>query len=112
MAPSLGIQYSSEGGSGWLGEGWSLSVPSISLDTRWGVPRYDMASETETYLLSGSMLSTMDEKGQMGVAHRGDKMPRKADRQFYTRQEETSAVSSARAAVRQTITGKSPTSRV
>ena len=22
MAPSLGIQYSSEGGSGWLGEGW------------------------------------------------------------------------------------------
>lgn len=86
MAPSLGIQYSSEGGSGWLGEGWSLSVPSISLDTRWGVPRYDMASETETYLLSGSMLSTMDEKGQMGVAHRGDKMPRKADRQFYTRQ--------------------------
>lgn len=86
MAPSLGIQYSSEGGSGWLGEGWSLSVPSITLDTRWGVPRYDMAGETETYLLSGSMLSTMDEKGQMGVAHRGDKMPRKADRQFYTRQ--------------------------
>lgn len=86
MAPSLGIQYSSEGGSGWLGEGWSLSVPSISLDTRWGVPRYDMASETETYLLSGSMLSTMDDKRQMGVAHRGDKMPRKADRQFYTRQ--------------------------
>lgn len=86
MAPSLGIQYSSEGGSGWLGEGWSLSVPSISLDTRWGVPRYDMAGETETYLLSGSMLSTMDDKGQMGVAHRGDKMPRKADRQFYTRQ--------------------------
>lgn len=86
MAPSLGIQYSSEGGSGWLGEGWSLSVPSITLDTRWGVPRYDMAGETETYLLSGSMLSTMDEKEQMGVAHRGDKMPRKADRQFYTRQ--------------------------
>lgn len=86
MAPSLGIQYSSEGGSGWLGEGWSLSVPSITLDTRWGVPRYDMTSETETYLLSGSMLSTMDDKGQMGVAHRGDKMPRKADRQFYTRQ--------------------------
>ena len=86
MAPSLGIQYSSAGGSGWLGEGWSLSVPSITLDTRWGVPRYDMAGETETYLLSGSMLSTMDDKGQMGVAHRGDKMPRKADRQFYTRQ--------------------------
>lgn len=32
------------------------------------------------------MLSTMDDNGQMGVAHRGEKMNRKADRQFYTRQ--------------------------
>ncbi|EFL46970.1 FG-GAP repeat protein [Prevotella disiens FB035-09AN] len=86
MAPSLGIQYSNEGGSGWLGEGWNLSVPSITLDTRWGVPRYDTEKETETYLISGSMLSTMGEDGKMGVAHRGEKMPRKADRQFYTRQ--------------------------
>ena len=86
MQPSLGLQYSSEGGSGWLGEGWNVSVPSITLDTRWGVPRYDQSKETETYLLSGSMLSTMDDNGQMGVAHRGEKMNRKADRQFYTRQ--------------------------
>ena len=86
MAPSLGIQYSSEGGSGWLGEGWNLSVPSITLDTRWGVPRYDTAKETETYLMSGSMLSTMGDDGKMGVAHRGEKMARKSDRQFYTRQ--------------------------
>ena len=86
MQPSLGLQYSSEGGSGWLGEGWNVSVPSITLDTRWGVPRYDQSKETETYLLSGSMLSTMDDNGQMGVAHRGEKMDRKADRQFYTRQ--------------------------
>ena len=86
MAPSLGIQYSSEGGSGWLGEGWNLSIPSITLDTRWGVPRYDTSKETETYLMSGSMLSTMGDDGKMGVAHRGEKMARKADRQFYTRQ--------------------------
>ena len=86
MAPSLGIQYSSEGGSGWLGEGWNLSVPSITLDTRWGVPRYDTGKETETYLMSGSMLSTMGDDGKMGVAHRGEKMNRKADRQFYIRQ--------------------------
>ena len=85
MAPSLGIQYSSEGGSGWLGEGWNLSIPSITLDTRWGVPRYDTSKETETYLMSGSMLSTMGDDGKMGVAHRGEKMARKADRQFYTR---------------------------
>ena len=36
--------------------------------------------------MSGSMLSTMGDDGKMGVAHRGEKMPRKADRQFYTRQ--------------------------
>ena len=86
MAPSLGLQYSSEGGSGWLGEGWDVPVPSITVDTRWGVPRYSLDDETETYLLSGSMLSTAGDDGSMGVAHRGEKMGRKADRQFYTRQ--------------------------
>ncbi len=86
MAPSLGISYNSDGGNGWLGHGWDLSVPSISLDTRWGVPRYNLEEETETYSLSGSMLSTMDDNGSMSVAHRGDRIARKADRQFYTRQ--------------------------
>lgn len=86
MAPSLGISYNSDGGNGWLGHGWDLSVPSITLDTRWGVPRYNPDEETETYSLSGSMLSTMDDNGAMSVAHRGDRIARKADRQFYTRQ--------------------------
>lgn len=86
MTPNLGIQYNSDGGNGWLGEGWNMPVPSITIDTRWGVPRYDTAKETETYLLSGTMLSTMDDSNKMGVAHRGEKMNRKTDRQFYTRQ--------------------------
>ncbi|WP_304487072.1 SpvB/TcaC N-terminal domain-containing protein, partial [Dysgonomonas sp. ZJ709] len=87
MQPSLGIQYNSDGGAGWLGEGWDLSTPSISVDTRWGVPRYDDAKETETYSMGGSMLMTMDDAGESSVAHRGDKINRKADRQFYPRNE-------------------------
>lgn len=87
MSPSLGIQYNSDGGAGWLGEGWDLSTPSISVDTRWGVPRYNDAQETETYSIGGSMLMTMDDAGQSSVAHRGDKINRKTDRQFYSRNE-------------------------
>lgn len=87
MSPQISIQYSSEGGSGILGEGWNMSFPSITVDTRWGVPRYSEENETETYSMSGSMLVTPDESGNMTVAHR-DKTPqkRKADRRFYTRQ--------------------------
>lgn len=87
MQPSLGVQYNSDGGSGWLGEGWDLSTPAISVDTRWGVPRYSDSLETETYSFNGSMLLTMDDNGESSVAHRGDKIARKTDRQFYPRNE-------------------------
>lgn len=87
MSPGLGIQYNSDGGSGWLGEGWDLNVPSITVDTRWGVPRYNENVETETYNFSGSMLMTLDDQGNTSVAHRGDRISRKADRQFYPRNE-------------------------
>lgn len=57
LQPALNIQYNSEGGNDWLGLGWDLSGPSITVDTRWGVPRYDPVLETETYLMGGGMLS-------------------------------------------------------
>ena len=57
VAPNLTVQYNSDGGSSWLGEGWDLSVPSIKVVTRWGVPRYDPSYETETYELNGVMLA-------------------------------------------------------
>ncbi|MBO7606458.1 MAG: hypothetical protein J6T28_02420, partial [Paludibacteraceae bacterium] len=50
----------------WLGEGWDLSTSSISVDTRWGVPRYNPGIETETYVMDGQMLL---EDG-IGQAHR------------------------------------------
>ena len=77
MSPDLTIQYNSDGGSGWLGEGWDLNVPTISVDTRWGVPRYDPNYETETYNLNGMNLSTIVEDYNItdtisiSIAHRG-----------------------------------------
>ena len=86
MQPQIALSYSSDGGSGWLGEGWDIDVPAITVDTRWGVPRYDTANETETYLLNGQMLCFTGSDGQMHVAHRGTPQQRAADRRFFTRQ--------------------------
>jgi RHS repeat-associated protein len=79
MAPSLALGYDSNAGNGWLGVGWSLNIPSVGIDTRWGVPRYDAATETETYLLDGAQLSP--------VAHRGTPQPRTAEKVFHGRVE-------------------------
>ena len=54
MQPNVDLHYSSSGGNGILGVGWSLATPAISIDTRWGVPRYDPQYETEQYLVNGS----------------------------------------------------------
>ena len=57
MQPDLSLSYSSTGGNGWVGLGWDLPVGSVTLDTRWGVPRYNPTAESETYLLDGAQLS-------------------------------------------------------
>ena len=79
MQPSLSIQYNSSGGNDWLGMGWNLTIPSVSIETRWGVPRYDSALETETYSIGGSMLAP--------VAHRNDLVARTSEKQFHPRVE-------------------------
>ena len=79
MQPQLSISYKSGGGNGWLGLGWNLNIPAITIDTRWGVPRYDEKLETETYSLNGEQLSP--------VAHRGTPVGRIANKQFYPRVE-------------------------
>ena len=40
-SPQLALSYNSSAANGWLGLGWDLSVSSVGIDTRWGVPRYD-----------------------------------------------------------------------
>ena len=85
MQPSLTLTYDSDGGNGWAGEGWDIRVPAITVDTRWGVPRYSTEFESETYLLNGQMLAMMN-GNQMTVAHRQDSIPRQSERQFFVRQ--------------------------
>lgn len=79
IQPQLGINYNSGGGNGWLGLGWNMQMPSISLDTRWGVPRYNPGLETETYLLNGEQLTPL--------SHRDQPIPRTSEKQFYPRVE-------------------------
>ena len=85
MQPQVALSYNSDGGSGWAGEGWDISIPSITVDTRWGVPRYNTNFETETYLLNGQMLAMMN-GNEMTVAHRSDSVLRQENRQFFMRQ--------------------------
>lgn len=59
MQPNLNLSYSSDSGNSWLGLGWNLPVAFIGIDTRWGVPRYDPANETETYTLNGEQLAPL-----------------------------------------------------
>jgi RHS repeat-associated protein len=79
MQPQLTLQYSNESANGWMGIGWNLAVPSIGIETRWGVPRYDAALETETYVFGGEQLAPL--------AHRGAFVPRTAEKQFHPRVE-------------------------
>jgi len=60
MQPNLALTYSSGGGNGWLGVGWDISIPSITVETRWGVPRYDQSKESEVYVYEGEQLVSYD----------------------------------------------------
>ncbi len=56
MTPNLTVSYNSEGGNGWMGMGWDVQLPALTLDTRWGAPRFDPSIETEMYSLNGQSL--------------------------------------------------------
>ncbi|HSA50097.1 MAG TPA: SpvB/TcaC N-terminal domain-containing protein, partial [Yinghuangia sp.] len=79
LQPDLSVGYNSDGGNGWLGLGWDLAAPAITVETRWGVPRYDGSLETETYLLDGEQLTPL--------AHRGLPRPRTEEKVFHARTE-------------------------
>jgi RHS repeat-associated protein len=82
LAPQLQVAYDSSGPNGWLGQGWDLPLSTITVDTRWGVPRYLTDRESETYLFDGEQLTPL--------AHRNDFEPRDpdlTDKRFHRRVE-------------------------
>ncbi len=54
FGPSLLLAYDSSAGNGPFGIGWRLDVPSITRKTDRGIPLYDGAVETDTFILSGA----------------------------------------------------------
>ena len=62
MTPEVILSYNNEGTNGWLGLGWSYQFPAITIDTRWGVPRFNKEKETETYSLNGQQLSPVSHR--------------------------------------------------
>ena len=97
MQPNLALTYNSGGGNGWLGVGWDISIPSITVETRWGVPRYDLDKESEVYVYDGEQLVTKDSEGYYRqMPHRTNQWTDRHDldqdgyEQFYPRRNEAS----------------------
>ena len=94
LQPSLALSYNGGTASSWVGVGWDLSIPAISVETRWGVPRYNDTLESELYLLEGQQLVTKNQNGAYeDMPHRTNKWKLRANNpnetQFYPRINET-----------------------
>lgn len=72
MQPQVALEYSSGAdNNSWCGVGWNLSMPAITIDTRWGVPRFNPDLETETYLLNGQQLSPVAHRDSLVARNTG-----------------------------------------
>ncbi|AKT43566.1 SpvB/TcaC N-terminal domain-containing protein [Chondromyces crocatus] len=65
--PDLGLSYDSSTGNGLFGAGWQLSAPRITRKTDKGLPRYEDALESDTFVLSGAedLVPVPDEHGAL-----------------------------------------------
>ena len=87
MQPSVGINYSSDAGNGWMGIGWNLQTPAITINTKWGVPTFDSTYESELYQLNGSDLVLLDNSNYTSPHRSETDINRLVDRQFFMRKE-------------------------
>ncbi len=53
LSPSLGLSYSSSGGSSWVGTGWNLDTGFIQRSVKRGVPAYNDSQDTFEFLING-----------------------------------------------------------
>jgi RHS repeat-associated protein len=54
FGPQLSLSYDSGAGNGVFGFGWDLSMPSITRKTAKGLPKYQDAVDSDTFILSGA----------------------------------------------------------
>ena len=54
MTPSLGLTYNSGAGNSPFGLGWALPIPSIIRKTEKNLPKYEDATEADTFIFSGA----------------------------------------------------------
>ena len=54
FGPQLSLSYDSGAGNGIFGFGWNLPMPSITRKTDKGLPRYQDATESDVFILSGA----------------------------------------------------------
>jgi hypothetical protein len=67
FGPQLSLAYDSGSGNGPFGFGWSLALPAVTRKTDKGLPQYEDARESDTFILSGAedlMPSLVESAGQ------------------------------------------------
>lgn len=54
FSPQLSLTYDSGAGNGPFGFGWNLALPTITRKTDKGLPKYQDATESDVFILSGA----------------------------------------------------------
>jgi RHS repeat-associated protein len=72
--PQLSLTYDSGAGNGPFGLGWRLSTTAITRKTSHGVPRYEDAWDSDTFVLEGAedLVPAHLEDGRVDERHEGD----------------------------------------
>jgi RHS repeat-associated protein len=65
LQPKIELEYSSDGGNGLLGMGWSYPLHAVEVDTKMGVNEYDQNHTRYPYLLEGDEIIPVAGQGDL-----------------------------------------------